>query len=173
VQIAKRLGASRIIATGRNAAVLASLAQIGADVAISLEQDAGALSHAFEAQFREGVDVVLDYLWGASALSLLMAAARTLSEDEPLRVIQIGAISGAELLLPAAVLRSAPISVMGSGIGSIPFPHVLHAMQQVFETTAIAGLQIATEVVPLSDLDARWSTPSSRHRTVFVPCRDN
>jgi NADPH:quinone reductase-like Zn-dependent oxidoreductase len=171
VQIAKHLGAARIIATGRNAAALASLVQIGADVAISLQQDADTLDRAFEAQFREGVDVVLDYLWGASALSLLVAAARTLAEDEPLRVVQIGAISGAELSLPAAVLRSAPISVMGSGIGSIPFPHVLHAMRQVFDATAIAGLQIATEAVPLAELGARWANPGSRHRTVFMACR--
>jgi NADPH:quinone reductase-like Zn-dependent oxidoreductase len=94
VQIAKHLGAAKIIATGRNAAALASLEQAGADVVISLEQDADALSHAFQSQFHEGVDVVLDYVWGASALSLLIAAARTLAEDEPLRFVQIGAISG-------------------------------------------------------------------------------
>ncbi|RKF50743.1 zinc-binding alcohol dehydrogenase family protein [Paraburkholderia fungorum] len=169
VQIAKHLGAGKIIATGRNAAVLASLKHAGADVAISLEQDADALSHAFASQFHEGVDVVLDYVWGASALSLLIAAARTLAEDAPLRFVQIGAISGADLLLPAAVLRSAPISLLGSGIGSLPLPRVLHTMQQVFDATARAGLQIATEAVPLADLGAHWGVPDSRQRTVFIP----
>jgi NADPH:quinone reductase-like Zn-dependent oxidoreductase len=169
VQIAKHLGAGKIVATGRNAAALASLKQGGADVTISLEQDADSLSRAFESQFREGVDVVLDYLWGASALSLLIAAARTLADDEPLRFVQIGAISGADLLLPAAVLRSAPITVMGSGIGSISLPQALHAMQQVFNATVPAGLQIATEAVPLAELDTYWGNPGSSHRTVFVP----
>lgn len=169
VQIAKHLGAEKVIATGRNAAVLASLGQAGADSVISLEQDADALSHAFEAQFREGVDVVLDYVWGASALSLLIAAARTLAEDEALRFVQIGAISGADLPLPAAVLRAAPISLLGSGIGSLPLPRVLHTMQQVLDATARAGLQIATEAVPLADLGAHWGTPNSARRTVFIP----
>jgi hypothetical protein len=113
--------------------------------------------------------VVLDYLWGASALSLLIAAARTLADDEPLRLVQIGAISGADLLLPAAVLRSAPITVMGSGIGSISLSQALHAMQQVFNATVPAGLQIATEAVPLAELDTYWGNPGSSHRTVFVP----
>lgn len=173
VQIAKHLGAARIVATGRNAAALASLQHLGADVTISLQQDANALSRAFEAQFRAGVDVVLDYLWGASALSLLIAAARTLTENDPLRVVQIGAISGADLLLPAALLRSSPISVLGSGIGSIPFPRLLHAMQQVFDATAIAGLQIATKAVPLAELGPHWANPDSGHRTVFIARRQD
>ena len=63
VQIAKHLGAGKIVATGRNAVALASLKQAGADVTISLEQDADSLSRAFESQFREGVDVVLDYVY--------------------------------------------------------------------------------------------------------------
>ncbi len=67
VQIAKYLGAGRIIATGRNPASLESLKLAGADVTISLEQDESSLSRAFELQFRQGVDVVLDYLWGPSA----------------------------------------------------------------------------------------------------------
>ncbi|HEY1998983.1 zinc-binding alcohol dehydrogenase family protein [Paraburkholderia sp.] len=169
VQIAKHLGARKIVATGRNAAALGALKQAGADVIISLEQDADALSRVFEAQLRERVDVVLDYVWGASALSLLIAAARSLADDQPLRFVQIGAISGADLLLPAAVLRSAPISLLGSGIGSIPSARMLHAMQQVFDATASAGLQIATAAVPLEDLSTHWGNLSSQQRIVFVP----
>ncbi|MFM0738768.1 zinc-binding alcohol dehydrogenase family protein [Paraburkholderia xenovorans] len=169
VQIAKHLGAAKIVATGRNATALASLEQVGADVTISLDQDADALSRAFEAQFRDKVDVVLDYLWGASALSLLVAAARTLADDRPLRFVQIGAISGAEVPLPAAVLRAAPISLLGSGIGSIAPAQILHAMQQVFDVAASAHWQIATETRPLAEVGEHWGNHSSRHRTVFIP----
>ncbi|MFL9911132.1 quinone oxidoreductase family protein [Paraburkholderia sp. RL17-337-BIB-A] len=168
VQIAKYLGAGRIIATGRNAAALESLKLAGADFTISLEQDEGALSHAFEAHFREGVDVVLDYLWGPSARSLLIAAAKASAEAYPIRFVQIGSISAADILLPGAVLRSSAITLRGSGIGSVTLPRILHAVKQVFSASVPAGLQIATEAVPLADLNLHWSNADSSVRTVFT-----
>ncbi|MGF6773640.1 NADPH:quinone reductase-like Zn-dependent oxidoreductase [Paraburkholderia sp. GAS199] len=169
VQIARHLGAGKIIVTGRDAAVLAELQQAGADVTISLTQNADALSRAFEAQFRETVDVVLDYVWGESARVMLIAAARTLDEHQPLRFVQIGAIGGAELSLPATVLRAAPISMLGSGIGSIPAAQILEAMQRVLAVAASAGFRIEAHAVPLAQIGEHWDTFSSRQRTVFVP----
>jgi NADPH:quinone reductase-like Zn-dependent oxidoreductase len=169
VQIAKYLGAGKVIATGRDERVLESLRQVGADVVISLQQDADALSRAFEAQYRQRVDVVLDYVWGASALSLLTTAARTLTEDAPLRFVQIGAVGGSEIALPAVALRAAPIALLGSGIGSIPLAGMLRAMRQVFEAAAPGDLRIAAEAVPLAEVGARWARIDSRCRTVFVP----
>lgn len=169
VQIARHLGAKRIIATGRDADVLESLKALGADAVISLRQEPDALSRAFEAQYREGVDVVLDYVWGASALSLLTAAARTLSEDAPLRFVQIGSVSGGEIALPSAVLRAAPISLLGSGIGSVPLSGVLHAMREVFEAAGPAGLKIAAQAIPLAEVGAHWADIDASRRVVFVP----
>ncbi|HZZ09664.1 MAG TPA: zinc-binding alcohol dehydrogenase family protein [Paraburkholderia sp.] len=169
VQIAKHLGAGRIIATGRNPQALASLKLAGADVTLSLDQDAARLSAAFEAQCREGVDVVLDYVWGSSAQALLIAAAKALPEDRALRFVQIGSISGAEIQLPAAVLRSAAITLLGSGIGSIPLPRLQHAIKGVFDAAVSAGLSIETQAVALADLHAHWDNADSRRRTVFVP----
>jgi NADPH:quinone reductase-like Zn-dependent oxidoreductase len=169
VQIAKHLGAAKVIATGRNAVALESLKSIGADVTISLEQDPGALSRAFEAHFREGVDVVLDYLWGPSALSLLVAAAKALPEGHPLRFVQIGSVSGADIPLPGAVLRSTAITLLGSGIGSVPLPRLLLAVKGVFDAVAPAQLRIATEAVPLAELSEQWAAPERAVRTVFTP----
>ena len=69
VQIAKRLGARRVIAAGRNPAALEELKGLGADAVISLGLDKAALVAAFRKEWVEagGVDVVLDYLWGAPA----------------------------------------------------------------------------------------------------------
>src|SRR5277367_4438101 len=76
VQIARYLGAKKIIATGRNSEALQSLTALGADVTITLKADETALEEAFKAQFAAGVDVVVDYLWGRSAEMLLAAAAK-------------------------------------------------------------------------------------------------
>jgi NADPH:quinone reductase-like Zn-dependent oxidoreductase len=169
VQIAKHLGAGKIVATGRRQDALDALKLAGADVTISLVQEEGALHRAFEAEFREGVDVVLDYLWGVSAESLLNVAATASPDDHAVRFVQIGSISGAEIQLPATLLRSAAITLLGSGIGSVPLPRLLRAMQDVFNAAVPAGFTIATEVVPLANLGMHWGNSSSDRRTVFIP----
>lgn len=169
VQIAKYLGAGKIIATGRNQAALDALRLVGADVTVSLTQDPIRLNETFEALFEQGVDVVLDYLWGPSAQSLLVSAAKALPDDHPLRFVQIGSIGGAEIQLPAAVLRSAAITLLGSGIGSVAVPRLLNVMKQVFDAAVSAKLTIATEAVALAELDAYWSNTDSARRTVFIP----
>ncbi|MFM0054141.1 zinc-binding alcohol dehydrogenase family protein [Paraburkholderia phytofirmans] len=169
VQIAKHLGAGRVIATGRNAAALESLALAGADSTISLSQDESGLTRAFENTFRNGVDVVLDYLWGSSAQSLLIAAAKASPDDYPVRFVQIGSVSGADIQLLGAVLRSAAITLMGSGIGSIPFARLLDTMNAVFNAAVPAGLHVATQAIPLAELGSHWENANSATRTVFIP----
>ena len=74
VQIAKRLGARRVVAAGRNPEALEELKRLGADAVIPLEQHRETLVSAFRAEIAgDGVDVVLDYLWGGPAESLLAA----------------------------------------------------------------------------------------------------
>ncbi|WP_118178687.1 quinone oxidoreductase family protein [Paraburkholderia phosphatilytica] len=168
VQIAKHLGAKKVIATGRNEATLASLQRMGADVTIPLVQDEGNLYRAFEQQFREGVDVVLDYLWGPSARALLIAAAKATTDGHAVRFVQIGSIGGDEIALPGAVLRATAITLMGSGIGSVPLPRLLHVMSEVMHAVVPAGLQIPTEALPLAEIGEHWARADSLVRTVFV-----
>lgn len=168
VQIAKYLGAGKVIATGRNPASLESLKRVGADFTISLEQDESSLSRDFESHFHQGVDVVLDYLWGPSARSLLIAAAKASAEAFPVRFVQIGSIGGADIQLPGAVLRATAITLLGSGIGSVALPRLLHAVKEVLNAAVPAGLQIATEAVPLADLNLHWGGSDSLARTVFT-----
>jgi NADPH:quinone reductase-like Zn-dependent oxidoreductase len=160
VQIAKYLGAGKVIATGRNAATLLSLKALGADETISLTQDNEALDSVFQQQFRDGVGVVLDYLWGQSAELLL-------AEAVPLRFVQIGAMSAATITLPGAVLRSSAIELMGSGIGSVPMPRLLGSIEQLLTATVPGGFEIATNPVPLSQVEDHWAN-ENQARTVFT-----
>jgi hypothetical protein len=52
------------------------LANLGAYVTISLTQDGDALEKAFQGQFADGVDVVVDYLWRASAERAIIAGTK-------------------------------------------------------------------------------------------------
>ncbi|AIO69300.1 quinone oxidoreductase family protein [Burkholderia oklahomensis] len=168
VRIAKHLGAAKVIATGRNADVLEALKSAGADFTISLTQDDEPVARAFETHFRAGVDVVLDYLWGASARSALIAAAKASPDGHPVRFVQIGTIGGADVLLPGAVLRATAITLMGSGIGSISLPRLLNAARAVFGAADAAGLRIDTETVPIARVHAHWDDADSRVRPVFT-----
>ncbi|RUZ72263.1 zinc-binding alcohol dehydrogenase family protein [Mesorhizobium sp. M7A.F.Ca.US.006.01.1.1] len=168
VQIARHLGARKIIATGRNAAALDAVSALGADVTIPLVEDEEALEENFKRQFAEGVDVVIDYLWGNSAERLLIAAAKAGADAVPIRFVQIGSVSGSDINLPSAVLRSSAIALMGSGIGSIPLDRFIACAGDLLRVAVPAGLQIATTPVPLADVEQAWTKDDSTRRTVFM-----
>jgi NADPH:quinone reductase-like Zn-dependent oxidoreductase len=168
VQIAKHLGASKVIATGRNAATLRSVAALGADVTIPLVENEEVLEASFKEQFAAGVDVVVDYLWGESAERLLIAAAKGGAEGVPIRFVQIGAVSGSNITLPSAVLRSSAIELMGSGINSVPRQRLVEAIGGVLRAAKTSGFQIATKTVPLSGVEHAWSSDDGAQRTVFT-----
>jgi NADPH:quinone reductase-like Zn-dependent oxidoreductase len=168
VQIAKHLGAKKVIATGRNADALKSIAALGADVTIPLVEDEVALEGAFKEQFAEGVDVVIDYLWGRSAERLLIAGAKAGPDAAPIRFVQIGSVSGSDITLPSAVLRSSAIELMGCGIGSVRLDRLLAAIGGLMHAVIPAGLQIETTPVPLSEVEQAWSNDDSTRRTVFT-----
>ncbi len=174
VQIAKVLGARRVIATGRSVESLKQPLSLGADTAIPFAIDAdhpaGAEEYeaALRAEFAQGVDVVLDYLWGDSARAILAAIAKASPEAYPVRYVQIGTASRQDTIdLPGAALRSSAVLLMGSGLKSVPFPRLLDAIGHVFDAAADGRLQIAARAVPLSAVAEFWNAPGSP-RIVFT-----
>ncbi len=168
VQIAKLLGAGKIIATGRDPAMLQALATLGADVTLSLLQDGAALDEALQKQFGNGVDIVLDYLWGESAERLLAAAAKTSKDAKPVRFVQIGSSGGANICLPATTIRSSGLELIGCGMGSIRFPQMLSTIADVFTATLSRGLKIEPKILPLAKIEGNWAMTTTATRTVFV-----
>jgi len=166
VRIARHLGAGRVIATGRNAA---ALAELDADATVLLDGDAEALERRFMPVFAEGVDVVIDYLWGASAERLLIAGAKAGRDAVPLRFVEVGSASGDSIALPGAVLRASAIELMGSGIGSIPVDRLMAATGALLRAAVPAGLTAAARAVPLSDVERVWTEPDDGRRIVFTP----
>lgn len=169
VQIAKHLGAGKVIATGRDAASLDTLRSLGADVTIALTEDEDALQGALKSAFAQGVDIVLDYLWGASAQALIAAAARFGPDGVAVRYVQIGAASGADITLASAALRSSALQLMGSGIGSVPMPRLLAAIAGVLSAAPAAGFQIEIESMALEQVAQAWAMGDARKRVVLRP----
>ena len=168
VQIAKLLGAKKVIATGRNAAALQALKALGADETMTLGEDTDALDAGFKKHFAGRVDVVLDYLWGRSAERLLIAGAKAGPEGIPIRFVQVGNSGGANITLPASAVRSSTIEMMGSGIGSVPMKGIVGAIRDVLHAAAEQRFDFETKTVPLAEVEAAWASDSGMPRIVFT-----
>ena len=168
VQIAKYMGAKKVVATGRNLEALDHVTSLGADDVIPLSQSKNQMEEVFKAHLGGGVDIVLDYLWGPSAEALIVAAAKAGKNAVPIRYIQIGSVAGSDIVLPSAALRSSAIVLMGSGIGSIPRDGLLDAIRGVLQTVVPGSLKIETNVVPLSDVEENWDKVGGKSRIVFA-----
>jgi NADPH:quinone reductase-like Zn-dependent oxidoreductase len=170
IQIAKYLGAGRVIATGRNADSMKGLVALGADLLIPLDQPADVLISAFQAEIKgQGFDVILDYLWGPSAESLIAAAAGHGSEGgEPrIRFVQIGSVSARSITLPSGALRSSGLELMGSGLGSVSTQRLLNSIGVVMQAFVPQGFKINAVPVPLAEVGTAWASQTA-DRIVFT-----
>jgi NADPH:quinone reductase-like Zn-dependent oxidoreductase len=172
VQIAKRLGARRVIAAGRNPQALEELKGLGADAVIPLAQEHDALVSAFRKEIIEdGVDVVLDYLWGQPAEAVLAAVAQKGLQhaSSRIRFIQIGNGAGPIISLPAATLRSSGLELLGSGFGSASMDEIMQAVRDFMQEAVRAPFQVNLKMVPLCDVESLWNTAEHNARLVFHP----
>jgi NADPH:quinone reductase-like Zn-dependent oxidoreductase len=172
IQIAKHLGAGRVIAAGRNQDILSVLHKLGADAIIRLDQSDDELAEAFsqEADVRS-FDVVLDFLWGHPVEVLLTAMTRKgfPSPRAGTRLIQIGDSAGPVISLPALALRGAAITIAGSGVMP-PLSVLSETLSRVFVLAAHHQLHIDVEPVPLADIENVWAHGDlDGRRVVIVP----
>jgi NADPH:quinone reductase-like Zn-dependent oxidoreductase len=171
VQIAKRLDAGRVIAAGRNPEALQKLRELGADSIIQLGQPNDDLQKAFAREAGEaGFNVVIDYVWGPPTEVLLSAIARPefAVVNSETRLVQVGESAGPTIALPAAVLRSTALTILGTA--GIPSRDVLRAaMQQILEWAAAGTLRIETDQVPLADIEQAWTRAERGPRLVVIP----
>lgn len=170
IQVAKYLGASRVIATARNPAVEAELRALGADRFICLDQPADRLTAELKDEILgRGTDIVLDYLWGPPAASILAATmSHDHSEDAPrLRFVNIGMLAGASIALNPGTLRSTGLELLGSGLGSVSPRGIAKVVGKLLQAVGPAGLKIDAEAVPLSEVEEAWQRPATE-RIVFT-----
>jgi NADPH2:quinone reductase len=172
VQLARRLGAGRIIAAGRNERMLAKAADLGADAIVRVDQPQQDLARALVREAgTAGIHVIVDYLWGHPAEAAIAAITqRGLAHAAAsVRHIQVGESSGGTITLPAAVLRSSGLQIMGTGIGTVPWSTILEAVPQVLQRVAAGELRVDTERVPLADVEKAWGRIAEGKRMVLMP----
>ena len=170
IQVARHLGARRVVATARNRATEPALRALGADAFIALDQPPVELTAAFRSELGgEGVDVVLDYLFGAPAEAFIAATigrARGVAEPR-IRFVQVGAVAGLNIALPGAALRSSGLELLGTGLGAVSHQELVACIGELFQAYRPAGFAVELRAAPLSDVAATWHQPGSA-RTVFT-----
>jgi NADPH2:quinone reductase len=158
VQIARELGAGRLIAADLPGE---RLARLGADAVVELKDDKD-LTAAFKHAAPDGVDVIIDPLWGPPALAALGAARRGA------RHVQIGQIASPTLTLPAPLVRSVALNLMGFAVFYAPLEVRRAAYLRLTELAARGGLTVHLEVLPLAEIGAAWHRQRQGNGTKLV-----
>ncbi|MDU9392872.1 zinc-binding alcohol dehydrogenase family protein [Pseudomonas sp. zfem002] len=170
IQVAKYLGASRVVATARNPAVEAELRALGADGFICLDSPPEQLTAVLREEIQgRGIDVVLDYLWGPPAACILEALSGHADGQAARRVrfVNIGALAGASIPMSPGVLRSSGLEILGSGLGSVSNQGLVQVVGQLLRAIGPAGLKVDARAVPLSEVESVWRDGTAE-RVVLV-----
>jgi NADPH2:quinone reductase len=172
VQIAGLRGAGRVVGTGRHAASLHALGELGADAVIDLTRSDDEVVAALRREAGDsGYAVVLDYLWGRPTELLLRALVpdRISFAQRSTRLVQIGVSAGPTIALAGEALRTSGLRIIGAG-DAVTAEAVGEATQQVWGWIAAGKLEAAIERVPLRDVERAWLAADAHgSRVVIVP----
>ena len=162
VQVARHLGAGRVVGVGRSPERLAGLERLGADATVALplgahEPDQADALAADLARDGADVDVVLDYLWGDSAVTTMLGLVTgRRSPERPLTWVQLGSVSGRSASIPSAVLRAARLEVVGSGQGSVGTAEILAELPELAHEISAGRFAVDARPVPLAGVERVW-----------------
>ncbi|CAI1110583.1 Alcohol dehydrogenase [Serratia quinivorans] len=159
VAAARQAGAGRIVAAGRRQSVLDAL-DVDATVDLSLEGDA--LVQAFAAAAGpNGYQVIVDYIWGAATEALLATLNNhdlsSYAGGRGIRLVNVGSMAGPDIRLPAAVLRSNQLQILGSGTGNFPPPvEMQRYASEILALAAVGQISVETQEHGLSEIAEVW-----------------
>jgi NADPH:quinone reductase-like Zn-dependent oxidoreductase len=170
VQVARLLGAGRVIGAGRDPERLNALTKVGADQLVQLTNDADATDRAL-ADAAADVDIVVDYLWGKPAERAIPALVTARSDrSRQLNWIQIGAIAGPTIELPSVALRSANLRIQGNGQGAVSTAAYLAELPSLVDEIRAGTIALQANPKALADIETIWAgTDQPGERTVLVP----
>lgn len=159
VQVAKLLGASRVVAAGRDLSALKQVEALGADVTLALgrEDDARRL----RAAAGEGYDIVIDTVYGKPFLAALAASAIGA------RLVTVGGGAGQNAEIPFRAIQGR--THIGHGNNLTP-PRVLRdAYERLAAHTRDGEIQVRVEVYALDHAADAWRAQrESPHRKLAV-----
>jgi NADPH:quinone reductase-like Zn-dependent oxidoreductase len=166
VQIARHHGAGRIIAVGRDAAALQRVRGLGAHDVVELrpEDDEDTLAQRLGAA-GPSVEVVLDGLSGVP----LQAALRVCAPNA--RVVNVGNPAGATMQVPAALLRSRQLALIGFASFLTPLARKRAALEWMWAALSRDELHVDLRTFSLAEIAVAWKAQqtSPHAKCVVVP----
>jgi NADPH:quinone reductase len=167
LQAARILGASRIVAVGRDREALEATRALGADATVALGDgdDAAALADAFREAAGGPLDIVIDPLWGVPARAAVEAGAFSG------RLVQLGQSAGPEATLTSAAIRGKSFAIVGFTLGHVPRERTVAAYRRLIELATSGELAIERETLPLDWVAEAWrrQQDSPHRKLVLVP----
>jgi NADPH:quinone reductase-like Zn-dependent oxidoreductase len=152
MQVARRLGASRVIGASRR-----GLPDPAADVSVTLDQ------------VDPEVDVVLDYVWGAPAADAMAKIVTGRSDrSRPLTWVEIGSVAGPTAAIPSAALRAAKLQIVGSGQGSVSTRDIVAELGELAAEITAGTFTVDVRAMSLAEVGSAWTTTGTE-RIVLVP----
>jgi NADPH:quinone reductase len=148
VQLAKLLGAGRVVGAGRKAEQLERVRELGADEVVVLGE--GDLSAAFEEAAGGPLDMVVDPLWGEPA----MAALRVLATGG--RLVNVGQAAGTDVRIPLELVRNRQGAIHAISSGWTGLERKASLYDRLLDYALSGHLTVDREVVPLQDVGAAW-----------------
>ncbi|KAF2231675.1 GroES-like protein [Viridothelium virens] len=174
VQMCKALGASTVVAVGRNAGALEATRELGADVLVRLpgvgekEKEKEKLEEVGWEAAAE-MDVVLDYLWGeTSAVAMRRVLGARRDKTRRLVWVGVGSITGAVAGVDQSLLRKSNTMICGCGPGSYSMDELRQQLPRLLEVLVQKGVRSEVEVRKLTDVEKVWAETGTK-RLVFEP----
>lgn len=172
---ARQLGAGRIVAAGRRQSVLDTL---DVDATVDLNLEGNALSQAFiAAAGAQGYDVVVDYIWGAATEALLATCNNhdlsSRAAGQGIRLVNVGSMAGPTITLPAAVLRSTQLQILGSGTGNYPpIPQLKDIVADILALAATGKIDVDTQEHAFAEIASVWDINKKSDRRSVIRIRN-
>ncbi|MEN1969213.1 zinc-binding alcohol dehydrogenase family protein [Lentibacillus sp. N15] len=169
VQIAKLLGAKRVIGTGRNKESLQRIKELGADTVVDLRQPEEGLFTSFKKEVDEGIDIILDFLWGypTSILIKALVPQEISLNGKRTQLVQIGEKAGSELTLPASALRTSGLEITGGAAGITP-KLIQEGTDLVWKWLKEDKLHMDMEIIPLHDIENVWRRSDFQGKRIVI-----
>ena len=164
VQVAKLLGASRVIAVGRDHNQLEAVASLGADATVALDGD------GFQEQLAKAVDgapptLVLDLLCGPA----LEAAAAVAGAGA--RIAHVGQSAAPTATFVSGHVRGKQLQILGYSNFAVPLETLARGYADVIGHAATGRLHLDAETMPLDRVGDAWARQARGHdvKLVLVP----
>lgn len=165
VQAAKLLGASRVVAAGRDAIRLEKAASLGADATVRIDAADDLVAAFREASGGDGPTYVFDALWGEPLAAAVQAAA------PGARVVNLGQSAGPTAELASGAVRGKNLTILGHFAFGVPYEVFAEHYPRLVRHALAGEIRLEVERVQLEDAAGAWRRQAAGEaaKLVLVP----